>query len=204
MGMFDNILIEKMDLPNLPWEKIGELQKPRKIKIEGVGEFYEDHHEAPEICNTVFQTKSLDSSLSTYVLKSEGLFDRRYQREEVPPEERPYYGTREWEEGDEEYRENPNHFLAFLYGPEHYQEYGKFKIVGYQDLNIHYHGDLTFYASHKDLDLPKELANRYTLVEYIARLDQNGLVRVYKPSQINPHRVYAGSYTMIPYERNEN
>jgi hypothetical protein len=206
MGLFDNVLVENMGLPELPEEKLKELQTPKKLKIEGYGEMWEDHNEAPEINRTVFQTKSLDSSMSTYVLTPEGLFDRRYQYEEVPPEKRPYYGTREWEEGDEKYRnenkdreENFVFRLAWLHGPEYYQEYGSRRMVEYKDLNIRYHGYLTFYATHKKLGLPEEAANYYSLVEYVARLREGELIGVRKPAEIDPHQVYGGSYITYSY-----
>ena len=53
----------------------------------------------PEIQDSVFQTKSMYNAMENYTVTSGGqLILHKCHYEEVPEEERPYFGTPEWEE----------------------------------------------------------------------------------------------------------
>lgn len=53
-----------------------------------------------EYQDRTFQTKSLECSLSDYTITHDGrLVLRQVEWEETPEQERPYYGTEEWERG---------------------------------------------------------------------------------------------------------
>ena len=51
-----------------------------------------------EVQNDIFQTKDFECLMNEYVITEDGeLFLSVYEYYEVPEEERPYYGTPEWE-----------------------------------------------------------------------------------------------------------
>jgi len=58
-----------------------------------------DYDWPDEITDTEFQTKDLEDMLDTYTINEEGrLVLHKHHHEEVPEEERPYYGKPEWDE----------------------------------------------------------------------------------------------------------
>lgn len=76
-----------------------------------------------------FQTKSLDCVLNTYTITEEGrLIHHTYRYEEVPEEEREYYGTSKWEE-------DGIHRLI-----------GCIKSVPTGDVDTNYNGEINFYT----------------------------------------------------------
>ena len=88
MGMFDHVLIEGHKLPGVDPESL-----ERAHRTEEGGQ--EDLAGRP----VVFQTKDLENYLGTYVIKDGRLYERIYEYENVPEEERPYYGKPECDEG---------------------------------------------------------------------------------------------------------
>jgi hypothetical protein len=79
--------------------------------------------------NEVFQTKSLDCTMDRYTITKDGrLILHKVRYESVPEEERPYYGTPEWDES------------PFL------QVAGSLKSVPVGDVAIPYHGYIRFYT----------------------------------------------------------
>lgn len=53
----------------------------------------------PDCEETSFQTKDLENALFTYTITEEGrLLVEKYGLESVPEEERPYYGTKDWDD----------------------------------------------------------------------------------------------------------
>ena len=52
-----------------------------------------------EVQNDVFQTKDFECAMDNYTITEDGkLFRSVYEYYEVPEEERPYYGTSEWDQ----------------------------------------------------------------------------------------------------------
>lgn len=133
MGMFDHVLIEGHDLPGIDPER---LQRAHRTEEGG----QEDLAGKP----VVFQTKDLENYLGTYVIKGGRLYERIYEHEDVPEEERPYYGMPEWDEGGR------------VFGKDFYGRSGSRRVVGHHDDDLEYHGDLIFYATKKDLGLAEE------------------------------------------------
>ena len=94
MGMFDNVKIE-YEMPD------------------------------PEIQNGNFQTKDLENLLDNYTITKEGrLILHQCHYEEVPEEERYYYGKPEWDE---------NPIFQFM---------GSMKSVFDKDVDLNFHGIL--------------------------------------------------------------
>lgn len=84
----------------------------------------------PIVQDELFQTKSLHRVLDEYTIASDGrliLHEVRY--EPVPAEDRPFYGTDEWDE---------NPFLQLI---------GSLRSVPLDDVSVPYHGDIVFYTS---------------------------------------------------------
>jgi len=124
--MFDYIRVEGHVLPGLD---------------PSVFERKQDDSESLGQEPAVFQTKDLENYLGTYVIKDGRLFERIHEREEVPKEERTYYGKPEWNEGGN------------VFGKDYYRRAGSMRIVGHKDVDLDYHGDILFYASKKELGL---------------------------------------------------
>ena len=83
-----------------------------------------------EVQAHVFQTKSLDSGLDKYTISRDGRLILHHVRyESVPAEERPYYGTPEWQ----------NTPVA--------QTFGCMRAVPVGDVEIPRHGDIILYLS---------------------------------------------------------
>jgi hypothetical protein len=83
-----------------------------------------------EVQEQVFQTKSLDNALDQYIITGDGrLILHQVRYESVPEEERPYYGTPEWES---------NPIL---------QSCGCMSTVPVGDVEVPHHGDIIFYTS---------------------------------------------------------
>ena len=122
----------------------------------------------------VFQTKDLENCLGTYVIKDGRLYERIYEHEEVPEEERPYYGKPEWDEG------------GLVFGKDFYRRSGSRKIVGNHDEDLEYHGDLVFYATKKDLRLDGE--HGAGLATFRARFTEGDLqwIRPYDREEAGP------------------
>jgi hypothetical protein len=151
MGMFDHVLIEGHELPGVAPEC---LERARRTEREGGRE---DLAGEP----VVFQTKDLENCLGTYVIKDGRLYERIYEHEDVPEEERPYYGKSEWDDGGP------------VFGKDFYRRSGFRKVVGHHDDDLEYHGDLVFYTTKKDLGLAGEYGTG--LVTFRARFTEGGL-----------------------------
>lgn len=103
-----------------------------------------------------FKTKSLGGALDNYTITADGrLILHKVRGEGVPEEERPYYGTPEWED-------NPRHRLL-----------GSIRKVPVGDEEIPYHGDIYFYNSFAVRDEPG-----LVWIEYKARFTEGRLSRV--------------------------
>lgn len=164
MGMFDYILIEGHELPGIAPER---LERAHTSEEEGGRE---DLAGKP----VVFQTKDLENCLGTYVVKDGRLYERIYEHEDVPEEERPYYGKPEWDEGGP------------VFGKDFYRRSGSRRVVGHHDRDLEYHGDLVFYATKKDLGLAGEY--RMGLVDFRARFTEGDLqwIRPYDEDEAGP------------------
>lgn len=164
MGMFDHVLIEGHELPGIAPERLG---LTHRTEEEGGRE---DLAGKP----VVFQTKDLENCLGTYVVKDGRLYERIYEHEDVPEEERPYYGKPEWEEGGP------------VFGKDFYRRCGSRRVVGHHDRDLEYHGDLVFYATKKDLGLAEE----YTagLMDFRARFTEGDLqwIKSYDEGEAGP------------------
>ena len=78
-----------------------------------------------------WQTKEFDCQMETYTIKKDGrLIHGREIYEDVPKEERPYWGTKKWEEGifqicgsirvaNTEYIDTNHHGLVHIIGDNH-------------------------------------------------------------------------------------
>ena len=82
----------------------------------------------------LFQTKSLPAMfLDTYVITRAGrLVHQAYRMEEVPEEERPFYGKPEWDDG----------WLSRFAG--------SLRRIPLGDVDLEWHGDVRFYESADD------------------------------------------------------
>lgn len=146
MGMFDYVRVEGHALSGLDPKLFEQRQDENESLVEGPA---------------VFQTKDLENYLGTYVIKDGRFFERIYQREKVPEEERTYYCKPEWDEGGK------------IFGKDHYRWVGVKRIVGHKDVDLDYHGDIWFYASKKELGLAED--RRSGLVEFKARFTHGDL-----------------------------
>jgi hypothetical protein len=99
-----------------------------------------------------YQSKSLDCTLTEYVVEKDGTltcFDQKY--EFVPEEQRPYYGKPEWDE-------NP-----------FYKIHGSMKLISEVKRTLaDYHGDLSVYTSDDNRDW----------IEYNLRFSEGKLTKV--------------------------
>ncbi len=103
--------------------------------------------------DALFQTKSLDSVMDHYTITRDGkLIHHKVRYEEVPEEERPYYGTPEWEED------------------KIVRSFGCLKRVPVGDVEVPYHGDIYFYTT---IGTPG--ADDYEWFEYQARFTEGEL-----------------------------
>jgi hypothetical protein len=83
----------------------------------------------PAVQKEIFQTKRLDCSMDRYTITADGrLILHKTRYELVPEEERPSYGTPEWETSP---------FTRFL---------GSLRVVPEGDVELVYHGDIEFYT----------------------------------------------------------
>lgn len=81
------------------------------------------------IQSLTFQTKSFDPSMDHYTITKEGrLILHQTKLEMVPEEERPYYGTEDWDK-------SPMLQMA-----------GMLKSIDIGDVDMKYHGDMNFYV----------------------------------------------------------
>src|SRR5215210_3276802 len=151
MGMFDHVLIEGHELPGIAPER---LEHAHRTEEEGGQEVLAGRP-------VVLQTKDLENYLGTYVVKDGRLYERIYEHEDVPKEERPYYGKPEWDEGGP------------VFGKDFYRRSGSGKVVGHHDEDLEYHGDLVFYATKKDLGRAEEYGTG--LVTFRARFTNGDL-----------------------------
>ena len=98
----------------------------------------------PEVQGHAFQTKDLDCMMDDYTITNEGrLIHHTYQTEEVPEEEREYYGTPEW---------NERPFVRL---------FGMIRRVPTGDVDTEYHGDIHLYTHTGDWN-----NDRASVVEY--------------------------------------
>jgi hypothetical protein len=90
-----------------------------------------------------FQTKDLENLLNDYTITEDGLLIHHVKEYElVPEEERPYYGTKEWDK---------NPIVQVL---------GMFKSKFIYDEHVNYNGDLIFYTfNHKTSNLTEYKAS---------------------------------------------
>lgn len=115
-----------------------------------------------------FQTKSLYSTLDTYTINRKGrLIHHRPQYEEVPEEEREYYGTEKWNE--------KSAGLGFIW-----RTFGAHRLVEMLYHDEEWHGDISIYT-HRGTHEEKtfewfEFTIRFTHgeVEWIRRSDVRG------------------------------
>lgn len=115
MGIFDYVLIEGHQLPGIEPERLERAHREgSQVDLAGKP--------------VVFQMKDLE----TYIIKDGRLYEWTYEHEDVPEEERPYYGK------------------------DFYRRSGSRKVVGHHDNDLEYHGDLVFYTTKKDLRLAEE------------------------------------------------
>jgi hypothetical protein len=164
MGMFDHVLIEGHELPGIAPESP---ERAHRTEEEG-GQ--EDLAGKP----VVFQTKDLENYLGTYVIRDGRLYERVYEYDDVPEEERPYYGKLEWDEGGP------------VFGKDFYRRSGSRRVVSYRDEDLEYHGDLIFYTTKKDLGLAGEYGTG--LVTFRARFTEGDLqwIRPYDRKEAGP------------------
>ena len=91
--------------------------------------------DAFEARGVLFQTKELGNSLDRYTITSDGrLIAHRVPYEEVPEEERPYYGTPEWSTSSLR------------------QFFGSMRAVPVGDEGIMFHGDVRLYKGFATVD----------------------------------------------------
>lgn len=122
-----------------------------------MGMFDELKCEAPlpddAVQEKTFQTKSLNCVLDRYTITQDGrLILHKVRYEVVPEEERKYYGTPEWDEKP---------FVRI---------FGMLRSIPVGDVEIRYHGDITFYTS-----LGSRKDGDYEWFEYQARFIEGRL-----------------------------
>lgn len=106
----------------------------------------------PEHRDMVFQTKNLLCLMEQYLITEDGYLIRHKQTwEVVPEEERPYYGTPNWDKGGL------------------FRARGMFRTSNIEEIVIAYHGDVWLL---KHLDEPIEYRVRFTngKVESVERI----------------------------------
>jgi hypothetical protein len=114
-----------------------------------------------EVQEELFQTKSFENLMDHYTITQDGrLIKHEVKWEPVPEEERPYYGTPEWDK---------HPFLQLA---------GSIKEVPVGDVEIPYHGDIRFYTSKETKEPGKrewyEYRARFTegKVQWIKRMEE--------------------------------
>ena len=120
----------------------------------GMFDYLKCEYELPDssVQNESFQTKSLDSTLANYTITADGrLIHHAVKYESVPEEERPYFGTPEWEK--------PLGKIC-----------GSMTSVPTGDVEIAYHGDIRFYTS-----ISARETDDYKWFEYEARFTDGKL-----------------------------
>jgi hypothetical protein len=130
-----------------------------------MGMFDELHCEFPlpdaAVQDEVFQTKSFERLLDRYTITGDGrLILHQVRYEEVPEEERPYYGTPEWEQGGL------------------FRLCGSMRAVPVGDVEVLFHGDIVFYTSLEDRPGRQwfEYRARFTdgRLQWIRRVEKQG------------------------------
>ena len=102
----------------------------------------------PEVQDQIFQTKSLDTGLDRYTMTRDGrLILHQVRYESVPEEERPYYGTPEWESSP----------VA--------RSFGYMRAVPVGDVEIPHHGDIIVYTSIREGQSHKRFEYRVRFTE---------------------------------------
>ena len=87
----------------------------------------------PECTIKNFQTKSLKNFMMNYTLTDEGrLIAEEFEYDLVPEEERPYYGTKEWE---------TNSLFSII---------GSLRKINLRNVDTNYHGDVVMYNQDED------------------------------------------------------
>ena len=115
----------------------------------------------PVVQEETFQTKSFDCLLDSYTITRDGrLIHHQVRYESVPEEERPCYGTSEWEQSE----------FAHLIG--------SLKAVPIGDVEIPYHGDVYFYTS-----IGSRETGDYEWFEYQARFTNGRLKWIRRVSE---------------------
>lgn len=117
--------------------------------------------------DAVFQTRSMDRHTDNYVITKKGRLTLiRVKYEQVPEEERPYYGTNEWEDPI-------------------FRMVGSMRSVPEAEIDVHYHGILRFYTVRRDdgldplLVAPSDDPNiKETWYEYRAEFTEGKLVEI--------------------------
>lgn len=108
----------------------------------------------------VFQTKSLDRTMTRYTITADGrLIEHTVRCESVPEEERPYYGKPEWEK--------PLNRLI-----------GSMKSIPVRDVEVPFHGDVFFYTSRG-----KPQTEAFEWFEYQARFTDGKLQWIKRAEQ---------------------
>lgn len=109
----------------------------------------------PEVQDHIFQTKDLLNMLDRFTLTREGrLIWHKTRTEDVPEEERPYWGKTEWV--------NPL-----------FQMIGSVRSIPVADIDYQYHGHLRFYTSTGDIN-----KSNFTWYEYEAAFTNGALVEI--------------------------
>lgn len=134
MGMFDYVRVEGHELPGLDRRLVEESRNESLAKVP-----------------TVFQTKDMDNCLGVYIIKGGRLFERIYETEKAPEEER----NRRAEEGPS----SPRPRLT--------------RTGRHEGRDLDYHGDLRFYALKNELGLTEERGSG--LMEFRARFTHGDL-----------------------------
>ena len=80
-----------------------------------------------------FQTKSIgDPYMGYFTITEEGrIIEHKFTYEEVPEEERPYWGKPEWDK-------------------PLFKHFGSLKTIPTEDVDINFHGDIIFYTIDED------------------------------------------------------
>lgn len=105
-----------------------------------------------DLQNEGFQTKDLENFMEQYTITKDGfLVLHKKTYEFVPEEERPYYGTKDWEN-------NPI-----------VRVFGSFKSTHTCDEHVEYDGDLMFYTIRLNTD---------EFVDYVATFDKGKLIKL--------------------------
>jgi hypothetical protein len=114
-----------------------------------------------EVQNETFQTKDFECQMEEYLITREGkIIHHAVRYETVPEKERPYYGTPEWDE------------KPFV------RSFGCIRTIPVGDVEIPFHGDITFYTYLGDVN-----TDDYEWYEYEVRFTEGILTKI---KRINP------------------